>query len=151
MTGNRDYLEDISYVIAEAIRKGGLKEAIRLLETLDRDSTEVYDQYKNQYKQNDTGVIPEKFVEPSRRVEEVSPVLNTSSINTASIYRESAKPLVEQDRQEHSETEVSSISNESVDNNVPTEALENGGPVLKKTLNNPWSDIETVSPGQLKL
>lgn len=151
MTGNRDYLEDISYVIAEAIRKGGLNEAIRLLETLKNGSTEVYDQYKNQYKQNDTGVIPEKFVEPSRRVEEVSPVLNTSSINTASIYRESAKPLVEQDRQEHSAAGVSSISNESADNNVSEELLKNEGPVLKKTLNNPWSDIETVSPGQLKL
>lgn len=149
MTENRDYLEDISYIIAEAIRKEGLKGAIRLLETLDRGSKEVYEQYKNQYSQNDAGVIPEKFVEPTRRVEEVP--LNTTTFNTASIYRESAKSLVEQDRKEHSTSVMNSISNESVDNNVPEEPLKNEGPVLKKTINNPWSGIETVSPGQLKL
>lgn len=151
MSENRDYLEDISYVIAEAVRKEGLKEAIRLLETLDRGSMEVYDQYKNQYKQNDTGVIPEKFAEPSRRAEEAESVLNAVSFNEASIYRESAKPLVEQDRMEHSIVEVSSISNESVNNIAQGELLKNEGPVLKKTMSNPWSGIETVSPGQLKL
>lgn len=164
MTGNRDYLEDISKIIVLAIKDKGLKGAIELLETLDRGSMEVYDQYKNQYKQNDTGVIPEKFVEPykqndndeiSEKYTEPSRVvevpLNTTSFNEASIYRESAKSLVEQDRQEHSIVGVSSISNESADNNVSEELLKNEGPVLKKTLNNPWSDIETVSPGQLKL
>lgn len=164
MTGNRDYLEDISKIIVLAIKDKGLKGAIELLETLDRGSMEVYDQYKNQYKQNDTGVIPEKFVEPykqndndeiSEKYTEPSRVvevpLNTTSFNEASIYRESAKLLVEQDRQEHSIVGVSSISNESADNNVSEELLKNEGPVLKKTLNNPWSDIETVSPGQLKL
>lgn len=164
MAENRDYLEDISYIIAEAIRKEGLKGAIRLLETLDRGSMEVYDQYKNQYKQNDTGVIPEKFVEPYKQNDNdeisekytepsrmVEVPLDTTSFNEASIYRESAKPLVEQDRQEHSAAGVSSISNESADNNVSEELLKNEGPVLKKTINNPWSGIETVSPGQLKL
>ena len=79
-------------------------------------------------------------------------VISMSVPSEASIYRESAKDLVEQDRREHpvvsEETEetIEPLTSSSADN------LEEKPKVLERKLNNnPWSGIETVSPGQLKL
>lgn len=79
-------------------------------------------------------------------------VTTISTPSKASIYRESARDLVEQDRREHpvvsEETEetIEPLTSSSADN------LEEKPKVLERKLNNnPWSGIETVSPGQLKL
>lgn len=79
-------------------------------------------------------------------------VISMSVPSEASIYRESARDLVEQDRREHpvvsEETEetIEPLTSSSADN------LEEKPKVLERKLNNnPWSGIETVSPGQLKL
>lgn len=149
MSEHNDYLKDISYIIEAAIRKEGLKGAIRLLETLDRGSFEVYDEIKGRYAQGKSE-FSEKFIEPSRREEVVNSKVATPG--EASIYRESARNLVAQDMAEHPLTEVRPTSNEETENIVSVEeTLKSEGPVLKRTVNNPWSDIETVSPGQLKL
>lgn len=90
------------------------------------------------------------------------PVIETaanSSIATpkeASIYREEAKALVEQDRLDHpvTQNEASNISTQAVppmDDAYEEEPLEEHPKVLERVKNNPWSGIETVSPGQLKL
>ena len=79
-------------------------------------------------------------------------VTTISTPSKASIYRESARDLVEQDRREHpvvsEETEetIEPLTSSSADN------LKEKPKVLeRKPNNNPWSGIETVSPGQLKL
>lgn len=76
-------------------------------------------------------------------------VTTISTPSKASIYRESARDLVEQDRREHpvvSEETIEPLTSSSADN------LEEKPKVLERKLNNnPWSGIETVSPGQLKL
>lgn len=79
-------------------------------------------------------------------------VISMSVPSEASIYRESAKDLVEQDRREHpvvseeSKETIEPLTSSSADN------LEEKPKVLERKLNNnPWSGIETVSPGQLKL
>lgn len=74
-------------------------------------------------------------------------VTTISIPNEASIYRESAKDLVEQDRRDHPVApEETTITPPVTDN------LEEKPKVLeRKPNNNPWSGIETVSPGQLKL
>ncbi len=148
MSEHNDYLKDISYIIEAAIRKEGLKGAIRLLETLDRGSFEVYDQYKNQYVQSNSS---EAKMESSTKIENIA-LTEMKTPGEASIYRESARNLVAQDMAEHPLTEVRPISNEETEDIVSVEeSLKSEGPVLKRTVNNPWSDIETVSPGQLKL
>ena len=79
-------------------------------------------------------------------------IISMSVPSEASIYRKSARALVEQDRREHpvvsEETEetIEPLTSSSADN------LEEKPKVLERKLNNnPWSGIETVSPGQLKL
>lgn len=79
-------------------------------------------------------------------------VTTISTPNEASIYRESAKDLVEQDRREH--PVVSEETEETIEplTSSPADNLEEKPKVLERKLNNnPWSGIETVSPGQLKL
>lgn len=85
-------------------------------------------------------------------------VISMSVPSKASIYRESAKDLVEQDRREHpvvpEESKETIISSETIEPLTPSPAdnLEEKPKVLERKLNNnPWSGIETVSPGQLKL
>ncbi len=85
-------------------------------------------------------------------------VTTISIPNEASIYRESAKDLVEQDRRDHpvvpEGTKETIISSETIEPLTPPPAdnLEEKPKVLERKLNNnPWSGIETVSPGQLKL
>ena len=85
-------------------------------------------------------------------------VTTISTPSKASIYRESAKDLVEQDRREHpvvsEESKETIISSETIEPLTPSPAdnLEEKPKVLERKLNNnPWSGIETVSPGQLKL
>ena len=79
-------------------------------------------------------------------------VTTISTPSKASIYRESARDLVEQDRRDHPvaseeiEETIEPLTSSSADN------LEEKPKVLERKLNNnPWSGIETVSPGQLKL
>ncbi|MGM9876104.1 MAG: hypothetical protein ACI310_02625 [Bacilli bacterium] len=79
--------------------------------------------------------------------EKVAPM---SVPSEASIYRESAKDLVELDRRDYpvvpEETKETTITPPVTDN------LEEKPKVLeRKPNNNPWTGIETVSPGQLKL
>lgn len=85
-------------------------------------------------------------------------VTTISTPNEASIYRESAKDLVEQDRRDYpvvpEESKETIISSETIEPLTPSPAdnLEEKPKVLERKLNNnPWSGIETVSPGQLKL
>ena len=85
-------------------------------------------------------------------------VISMSVPSEASIYRESAKDLVEQDRRDHpvvpEESKETIISSETIEPLTPSPAdnLEEKPKVLERKLNNnPWSGIETVSPGQLKL
>ena len=85
-------------------------------------------------------------------------VTTISTPNEASIYRESAKDLVEQDRRDHpvvpEESKETIISSETIEPLTSSSAdnLEEKPKVLeRKPNNNPWSGIETVSPGQLKL
>lgn len=77
-------------------------------------------------------------------------VISMSVPSEASIYRESAKDLVELDRRDYpvvpEETKETTITPPVTDN------LEEKPKVLeRKPNNNPWTGIETVSPGQLKL
>lgn len=79
-------------------------------------------------------------------------VISMSVPSEASIYRESARDLVEQDRREH--PVVSEETEETIEplTSSPADNLEEKPKVLERKLNNnPWSGIETVSPGQLKL
>ena len=79
-------------------------------------------------------------------------VISMSVPSEASIYRESAKDLVEQDRRDH--PVVPEETEETIEPLTPSPAdnLEEKPKVLERKLNNnPWSGIETVSPGQLKL
>ena len=85
-------------------------------------------------------------------------VTTISTPSKASIYRESARDLVEQDRRDHpvvsEESKETIISSETIEPLTPPPAdnLEEKPKVLERKLNNnPWSGIETVSPGQLKL
>lgn len=85
-------------------------------------------------------------------------VISMSVPSEASIYRESAKDLVEQDRRDHpvvpEESKETIISSETIEPLTSSSAdnLEEKPKVLERKLNNnPWSGIETVSPGQLKL
>lgn len=104
---------------------------------------------------------PSEPIETSTKEQTVEPVINPSiTINPkeASIYREEAKALVEQDRLDHP------VAQNEAASSIPTQAvppmdevyeeeplLENHPKVLERVKNNPWSGIETVSPGQLKL
>lgn len=102
---------------------------------------------------------PKDIIEAPTKEQIVEPVIN-SSITTnpkeASIYREEAKALVEQDRLDHPVVENQETIS-GADQVIPSmdetydEPLEEHPKVLEKTINNPWSGIETVSPGQLKL
>lgn len=94
--------------------------------------------------------------------ENIEPVIESSAELTspkeASIYREEARPLVEQDKLDHP---ISSIKEETtISNEVPKEDtikedipdVQEHHKVLERTINNnPWAGIETVAPGQLKL
>lgn len=83
--------------------------------------------------------------------EKVAPM---SVPSEASIYRESARDLVEQDRRDHPVVpEETIIQSETIEPLTPSpvDNLEEKPKVLERKLNNPWSGIETVSPGQLKL
>lgn len=101
---------------------------------------------------------PEEVIEAPAK----EPVIETaanSSITTpkeANIYREEAKALVEQDRLDHPVVQNESVSNIPTQEVPPMddaydEPLEEHPKVLERVKNNPWSGIETVSPGQLKL
>lgn len=103
---------------------------------------------------------PKDIIEAPVKEPVIEPVIN-SSITTpkeASIYRDEAKDLVEQDRLDHPVVENQETIS-AADPVVPqtdeicekVDPLEEHPKVLEKTINNPWSGIETVSPGQLKL
>lgn len=102
---------------------------------------------------------PKDIIEAPTKEQIVEPVIN-SSITTnpkeASIYRDEAKALVEQDRLDHPVVQNESVSNIPTQEVPPMddahdEPLEEHPKVLERVKNNPWSGIETVSPGQLKL
>ena len=110
----------------------------------------------NHYKQDES--LIEKI--PAKELVE-SPLTNTSVVTTpkeASIYREEAKPLVEQDKLDHPVKEISKEVEAAIQDEVQEETIVNeetvseNPKILERTINNnPWSGIETVSPGQLKL
>jgi len=103
---------------------------------------------------------PKDIIEAPVKEPVIEPVIN-SSITTpkeASIYRDEAKALVEQDRLDHPVVE----NQETISAAAPVvpqtdkicekvAPLEEHPKVLERVKNNPWSGIETVSPGQLKL
>lgn len=106
---------------------------------------------------------PKDIIEDSIKEPAIENATN-SSITTpkeANIYREEAKALVEQDRLDHPVHPV--VENQetisAADPVVPqadeicekVAPLEEHPKVLERVKNNPWSGIETVSPGQLKL
>lgn len=103
---------------------------------------------------------PKDIIEDSIKEPAIENATN-SSITTpkeASIYRDEAKDLVEQDRSDHPVVENQETISEA-DPVVPqadeickkVAPLEEHPKVLERVKNNPWSGIETVSPGQLKL
>ena len=101
---------------------------------------------------------PKDIIEAPVKEPVIEPVIN-SSITTpkeASIYRDEAKALVEQDRLDHPVIENQETIS-GADPVVPQadetcdESLNEHPKVLERVKNNPWSGIETVSPGQLKL
>lgn len=101
---------------------------------------------------------PKDIIEDSIKEPAIENATN-SSITTpkeASIYRDEAKALVEQDRLDHPVVEPQETIS-SADQVIPSmdevyeEPLEEHPKVLERVKNNPWSGIETVSPGQLKL
>lgn len=101
---------------------------------------------------------PKDIIEVPVKEPVIEPVIN-SSITTpkeASIYRDEAKALVEQDRLDHPVVENQETIS-AADPVVPQadeicdESLNEHPKVLERVKNNPWSGIETVSPGQLKL
>lgn len=120
---------------------------------LDKD---LHENKKQEQVTNNNDAIVSEALPPKSVVE---PVINPSIITNpkeASIYREEAKALVEQDRLDHPVVEPQETIS-SVDQVIPSmdevyeEPLEEHPKVLEKTVNNPWAGIETVSPGQLKL
>lgn len=122
---------------------------------LDKDLDE--DKKQEQVTNNNDAIVSEAL-QPKSVVE---PVINSSIITNpkeASIYREEAKALVEQDRLDHPVVEHQETIS-SADQVIPSmdetydekEPLEEHPKVLEKTVNNPWAGIETVLPGQLKL
>lgn len=103
---------------------------------------------------------PKDIIEDSIKEPAIENATN-SSITTpkeASIYRDEAKALVEQDRLDHPVVENQETIS-GADQVIPSmdetydekEPLEEHPKVLERVKNNPWSGIETVSPGQLKL
>ena len=122
---------------------------------LDKDLHE--DKKQEQVTNNNDAIVSEAL--PPKSV--VEPVINPSIITNpkeASIYREEAKALVEQDRLDHPVIENQETIS-GADPVVPqadeicekVAPLEEHPKVLERVKNNPWSGIETVSPGQLKL
>lgn len=120
---------------------------------LDKD---LHENKKQEQVTNNNDAIVSEALPPKSVVE---PVINPSIITNpkeASIYREEAKALVEQDRLDHPVVEPQETIS-SADQVIPSmdevyeEPLEEHPKVLEKTVNNPWAGIETVSPGQLKL
>lgn len=120
---------------------------------LDKD---LHENKKQEQVTNNNDAIVSEALPPKSVVE---PVINPSIITNpkeASIYREEAKALVEQDRLDHPVVEPQETIS-SADQVMPSmdevyeEPLEEHPKVLEKTVNNPWAGIETVSPGQLKL
>lgn len=121
----------------------------------DKDLDE--DKKQEQVTNNNDAIVSEAL--PPKSV--VEPVINPFIITNpkeASIYREEAKALVEQDRLDHPVVEHQETIS-SADQVIPSmdetydekEPLEEHPKVLEKTVNNPWAGIETVLPGQLKL
>lgn len=103
---------------------------------------------------------PKDIIEDSIKEPAIENATNSSitAPKEASIYRDEAKALVEQDRLDHPVVENQETIS-GADQVIPSmdetydekEPLEEHPKVLEKTINNPWSGIETVSPGQLKL
>ena len=103
---------------------------------------------------------PEEVIEAPTKEPVIETTINTSitTPNEASIYRDEAKALVEQDRLDHPVVENQETIS-GADPVVPqtdkicekVAPLEEHPKVLERVKNNPWSGIETVSPGQLKL
>ncbi len=117
---------------------------------------DLHENKKQEQVTNNNDAIVSEALPPKSVVE---PVINPSIITNpkeASIYREEAKALVEQDRLDHPVVEPQETIS-SADQVIPSmdevyeEPLEEHPKVLEKTVNNPWAGIETVSPGQLKL
>ena len=103
---------------------------------------------------------PEEAIEVTTKEPVIETTINPSitTPKEANIYREEAKALVEQDRLDHPVVQKKSVSNIPTQEVPPMdETCENVAPleehpkVLERVKNNPWSGIETVSPGQLKL
>ncbi len=101
---------------------------------------------------------PEEVIEAPTKEPVIETTINTSitAPKEANIYREEAKALVEQDRLDHPVVQNESVSNIPTQEVPPMddaydEPLEEHPKVLERVKNNPWSGIETVSPGQLKL
>lgn len=101
---------------------------------------------------------PEEAIEVTTKEPVIETTINTSitTPKEANIYREEAKALVEQDRLDHPVVQNESVSNIPTQEVPPMddaydEPLEEHPKVLERVKNNPWSGIETVSPGQLKL
>lgn len=101
---------------------------------------------------------PEEVIEAPTKEPVIETTINTSitTPKEANIYREEAKALVEQDRLDHPVVQNESVSNIPTQEVPPMddaydEPLEEHPKVLERVKNNPWSGIETVSPGQLKL
>lgn len=104
----------------------------------------------------DTVVLNEPLKEPVLEEKFTQPSIITIP-KEASIYREEAKPLVAQDMLEHPAAQNKETPVQvapvipSMTETYEEEPLEEHPKVLEKTKNNPWSGIETVLPGQLKL
>ena len=101
---------------------------------------------------------PEEVIEAPTKEPVIETTINPSitTPKEANIYREEAKALVEQDRLDHPVVQNESVSNIPTQEVPPMddaydEPLEEHPKVLERVKNNPWSGIETVSPGQLKL
>ena len=101
---------------------------------------------------------PEDAIEAPTKEPVIETTINPSitTPKEANIYREEAKALVEQDRLDHPVVQNESVSNIPTQEVPPMddaydEPLEEHPKVLERVKNNPWSGIETVSPGQLKL
>lgn len=103
---------------------------------------------------------PKDIIEDSIKEPAIENATNSSitAPKEASIYRDEAKALVEQDRLDHPVVENESVSNIPTQEVPPMDEicekvapLEEHPKVLERVKNNPWSGIETVSPGQLKL
>lgn len=118
---------------------------------LDNDEKTNQINYKNPSEPEEATEVPtkESVIETT-----INPSITTPK--EANIYREKAKALVEQDRLDHPVVQKKSVSNIPTQEVPPMdetcdEPLEEHPKVLERVKNNPWSGIETVSPGQLKL